>query len=55
MMSIRVRGMVKVQRRISEIARLTMKVFLAVRRTLSAEKASPIPALPKNPEMMTRL
>ena len=33
MMSSMVRGMVKEQRRISEMARLAMKMFLAVRST----------------------
>ena len=48
-------GMVRAQRRMSDIPRLAMKVFLAVRRTLSDEKGSPIPAFPRNPETMMRL
>ena len=52
--STRVRGMVKVQRRMSEMARLAMKMFLVVSMTWLVRKASRIAKLPTTPKMMTR-
>ena len=48
-------GMVKVQRRMSEMARLAMKMFLVVSITLLVRKARMMAKLPTTPKMMTRL
>ena len=50
-----VRGIVKEQRRMSDIARLAMKMFLVVSITLLARKANRMAALPMIPSIMTRL
>ena len=47
--------MVKVHSRISEMARLAMKMFLVVSNTLFVRKARIMAKLPITPKMMTRL
>ena len=53
--STRVRGMVKVQRRMSEMARLAMKMFLVVNITLFVRNAITMAKFPMKPRMMTML
>ena len=48
-------GMVKVQSRMSEMARFAMKMFLVVSITLLVRKARMMAKLPITPKMMTRL
>ena len=50
-----VSGIVKEQRRMSEMARLAMKMFLVVSMTLLVKKATRMAILPTIPSMMTRL
>ena len=50
-----VSGIVKEQRRMSEMARLAMKIFLVVSMTLLVKKATRMAILPTIPSMMTRL
>ena len=53
--STRVSGIVKEQRRMSDMARLAMKIFLVVSITLFVRKARTIAKFPMTPKMMTRL
>lgn len=50
-----VSGMVKVHSRMSEMARLAMKMFLVVNITLFVRNARMMAKFPITPKMMTRL
>ena len=50
-----VSGMVKVQSRMSEMARFAMKMFLVVSITLLVRKARMMAKLPITPKIITRL